>query len=77
VPVDFRPKNPDDIRFDGLAGISDEAFAAMQEGLRTKLEAVMTAILGGEDEAAVRKVWAEVCAADVAEAERRHAALRS
>jgi hypothetical protein len=75
VPVDFRPKNPDDIRFDGLAGISDEAFAAMQEGLRTKLEAVMTAILGGEDEAAVRKVWAEVCAADVAEAQRRHDAL--
>jgi hypothetical protein len=72
VPVDFRPRNPDDIRFDGLAGISDEAFAAMQEGLRTKLEAVMTAILGGEEEAAVRKVWAEVCAADVAEAQRRH-----
>ena len=72
VPVDFRPKDPDDIRFDGLAGISDEAFAAMQEGLRTKLAAVMTAILGGEDEAAVRKVWADVCAADVAEAQRRH-----
>ena len=76
VPVDFRPKDPDDIRFDGLAGISDEAFAAMQEGLRTKLAAVMTAILGGEDEAAVRKVWADVCAADVAEAQRRHDELR-
>ena len=72
VPVDFRPKNPDDIRFDGLAGISDEEFSAMQDGLRTKLDAVMTAILGGEDEAAVRKVWADVCAADVAEAQRRH-----
>ncbi len=76
VPVDFRPKDPDDIRFDGLAGISDEAFAAMQEGLRTKLAAVMTAILGSEDEAAVRKVWADVCAADVAEAQRRHDELR-
>ena len=76
VPVDFRPKNPDDIRFDGLAGISDEAFAAMQEGLRSKLEVVMAAILGGEDEAAVRKVWADVCAADVAEAQRRHDALQ-
>jgi hypothetical protein len=76
VPVDFRPKDPDDIRFDGLAGTSHEEFAAMQEGLRTKLAAVLGAILGGEDEAAVRKVWADVCAADVAEAQRRHSALR-
>jgi hypothetical protein len=76
VPVDFRPKDPDDIRFDGLAGTSDEEFAAMQEGLRTKLAAVLGAILGGEDEAAVREVWADVCAADVAEAQRRHSSLR-
>ena len=48
----------------------------MQEGLRTKLEAVLAAILGGADEAAVRKVWADVCAADVAEAQRRHSAFR-
>jgi hypothetical protein len=76
VPVELRPKNPDDIRFDGLAGIGDAELRAMQEGLRTKLATVLGAILGGESEAAVRKVWADVCAADVAEAQRRHESLR-
>ena len=74
VPVDFRPKDAHDIRFQGLAGISDEDFGAMQDGLRTKLEAVLASILSGADESAVRRVWADVCAADVAEAQRRHSA---
>jgi hypothetical protein len=47
----------------------------MLVGLRTTLVAVMRAFLGGEDVAAVRKVWAVVSAADVAEAQRRHDAL--
>ena len=77
VPVELRPKNPQDVRFDGLSGVDDAQFRAMQEGLRAKLETVLAAILGGEDEAAVRKVWADVCAADVAEAQRQHRAQRS
>ena len=66
VSVDFRPKDPADIRFDGLSGIDDEAFAKMQDGIRSKVAAVITEIMCGSDEATVRKVWTEVCADDVA-----------
>ena len=33
VPVEFRPGNLSDIRFDGLAGITDDEFSAMREGM--------------------------------------------
>jgi hypothetical protein len=75
VEVDFVPKNLADIRFDGLIGIDDASFVAMQEGIRSKLETVLGAILRGDDEESVRKLWHEVCADDVAAAERRHQAL--
>jgi len=75
VEVDFVPKNLADIRFDGLIGIDDASFAAMQEGIRSKLETVLGAILRGDDEESVRRIWREVCADDVAAAERRHQAL--
>ena len=32
-PVEFRPKNRSDIRFDGLIDIGDDAFAAIRTGL--------------------------------------------
>ena len=69
--VEFRPKNRADIRFDGLDGIDDTAFAAMRDGLLGKLEQVFTAILSGRPEADVYALWREITAPDVAEAERR------
>lgn len=75
VEVQFIPKNEADIRFDGLIGIDDQSFAAMQEGVRGKLETVLGAILRGDDEESVWKIWREVCADDVAAAQRRHDSL--
>jgi len=68
--VKFRPKNRSDIRFDGLDGIDDDAFAAMRDGLLSKLEPVFAAILSGRPEADVYALWREITAADVAAAER-------
>jgi glycosyl transferase family 8 len=68
--VDFRPKNLSDIRFDGLAGLDDEAFAAMRENIDGKLEQVFRAILTGTPEDEVYALWRELTAADVATAER-------
>ena len=77
VKVDFRPKNPSDVRFDGLLGIDDKAFGAIRDGLTDKLEQVFTAILTGRPEEDVYALWREITAADVAAAEeRRMAAVR-
>jgi hypothetical protein len=76
VEVDFLPKNRADIRFDGLIDLDDAQFAAIQEGIRGKLETVLTGILRGDDEESVRKVWREVVADDLAAAQARHQALQ-
>ena len=70
VDVDFRPTNLSDIRFDGLVGLDDDAFAAMGAGISGKLEQVVRAIVSGRPEAEVYSLWRELTAADVAEAER-------
>lgn len=71
VDVDFRPKSLADIRFNGLMQLTDEGFAAMQQGIRTKLAAALTAILEGKSTEEVYAAWREACAEDVAAAERR------
>jgi hypothetical protein len=72
MDVDFRPANRSDVRFDGLIDITDAEFAAMRDGLLTKLEQVFGAILAGRPEDEVYALWRELTAADVAAAERRH-----
>lgn len=71
VPVQFRPTNLADIRFNGILDLSDAEYARMQRGLLAKLEAVLTAILTGTPEDKVYLLWRELCAADVAQAEAR------
>lgn len=71
VEVDFRPKSLADIRFNGLMQLTDDDFTAMQQGIRTKLAAVWTAILDGKPADEVYATWREVCAEDVAKAEER------
>jgi hypothetical protein len=68
--VEFRPSNRSDIRFDGLIGLDDGAFAAMREDIDGKLEQVFRAILTGRPEDEVYALWRELTAADVAAAER-------
>lgn len=70
--VDFVPSNPGDIRFAGLAPLSDDEVFEMGRGIGDLLEPVMTAILAGEDEDAVRALWSEVTADRVAAARTRH-----
>lgn len=74
VTVDFQPKNRSDIRFAGLIDMTDAEFDAIRDGINTKLERVMTAILSGEKPASVYELWRIVTADDVAAAQRRHTA---
>lgn len=70
--VDFSPANPSDIRFAGLAPLSDDEVLEMGRGIGDLLEPVVGAILAGEDEARVRAIWSEVTADRVAAARARH-----
>lgn len=70
--VEFRPKNPADVRFDGLAGIDDAAYEDIRQGMLARLEPVLGAIGAGRPEDEVYALWREVNAADVAKAEQRH-----
>lgn len=67
--VDFQPKNPADIRFEGLAPIDDAAFAKIRNGVETKLETVLRAIFAGGTKDEVLALWRDICAEDVAAAE--------
>ena len=71
MPVEFRPRNRSDIRFDGLIDIDDDAFGAIRDGLLHKLERVHEAILGGRPEDEVYALWRELNAADVDAARER------
>ena len=78
-PVDFCPSNLADTRFNGLAhvdgtrpaALDDDEVHAMGQGIADLLEPVLTAILAGDDEAAVRAAWSEVTAERVAQAQAR------
>jgi len=75
VPVDFRPGNLSDIRFDGLQGITDAAFEDIRTGIIDILEGVFTLILAGASQDEVYARWRELTADRVAAAEQRlHAA---
>ncbi|MFC7402696.1 glycosyltransferase [Citricoccus sp. GCM10030269] len=69
--VDFVPGRMGDVRFDGLLGMTPEApgLEAIQQGLRTKLEAIYRLIAAGESTEAVYSRWRELTAEDVAAAE--------
>lgn len=71
--VRLQPENPAERRFDGLLGMDDAAFAAMQQKLTDRLAAVVGGIVSGAAPEEVYKQWRELCAADVAEAEARRA----
>lgn len=72
--VDFRPGNLSDIRFAGLGGIDDEAFAAIRDGMNDRLAQVYGWILAGEPAETVYARWRELCAPDVAAARARREA---
>ena len=70
LPVDFKPKNLSDVRFEGLINLDESAFNKIRNGLEDKLEVTLKAILEGKNEKEVRKLWAEICQAEVEFAEK-------
>ena len=66
--MEFRPKNPSDPRFDGLAFISDSEYDAIRNGILDKINIVVTAIAAGKSEDEVYAAWREACAAEVEKA---------
>lgn len=65
VEVHFQAKNPADVRFEGLIGISQDELVAMRERLRQGLAEVYTLILGGASEDEVRGLWRQFWGPDV------------
>lgn len=70
--VDFVPTNPTDIRFHGLAPLTDDEVVAMGDGIGDVLAPAVSAILAGEPEAEVRRRWAKATEPLVARARARH-----
>lgn len=68
VNVDFQPDSLADIRFNGLLGLTADDLTRMRTEIRSKLQAVLTAILEGKPAEEVYAIWREVCAQDVAAA---------
>lgn len=75
TPVEFTPKNPADVRFNGLTGLTDSDYDAMRSGILTKLAHVLNAILEGKDEQEVYAIWRSLCAPDVERAMARRASV--
>lgn len=65
LPVDFKPKNLADVRFEGLINLDETAFNKIRNGIEDKLEVTLKAILEGKGEKEVRILWAEICQAEV------------
>jgi len=70
LPVDFKPKNLADVRFEGLINLDETAFNKIRNGIEDKLEVTLKAILEGKNESEVRKLWAEICQAEVDSADK-------
>ncbi len=68
--VRFEPANRSDVSYGGLLELDDAAFDAMREGLLAKSSAVLGWLADGAGEDEVYSRWRQLCARDVAEAER-------
>lgn len=59
TPVTFTPLDPSDIRFDGLANLTDDEFAAMAQGVSELASAALGWIVAGLSESEVYANWRE------------------
>ena len=73
LKVDFRPKNPSDIRFEGLLRLTPEQFQQMRTGIEDRLETILRAILQGGSRSEVMALWRELAVRDVEAADRYRA----
>lgn len=72
VPVEFvtKPGKENDIRFEGLIGIDQDAFEATRDALQTKLAGLLDALIAGGTDAEIYRTWSELCREDLEKAER-------
>ncbi len=73
IDVELRPADPGASETADLGALSDADLATVRRGIGDKLAALYGAILAGRSRDEVYAAWREVCAADVAEAEKRRA----
>lgn len=71
VPVEFvtKPGKENDIRFEGLIGIAQSTFEAARDALQDKLAGLLDAIIAGNPDEEVYRIWRELCRADLERAE--------
>ncbi|MBU6347429.1 MAG: glycosyltransferase family 8 protein [Actinomycetales bacterium] len=69
LPVEFKPRNLSDVRFEGLLELDEVAYNKIRNGIEDKLEKMLAAIFSGKSKAEVMQLWQEICADDVAFAE--------
>jgi lipopolysaccharide biosynthesis glycosyltransferase len=69
--VEFRPNNPSDIRFDGLANLGREEIEEIRAPLLAKTAVVLNLIAEGVGPEEVYRAWAEMCREDVEKANAR------
>lgn len=74
--VVFLPNNRSDNRFGGLIDTSEEAFERIRQGILDKVSIMLQAIGAGHSEEAIYTKWREICAPDMAEADRRLGAAK-
>jgi lipopolysaccharide biosynthesis glycosyltransferase len=70
LDVDFRPKNPSDVRFEGLLRLDADELHAMRTAIEDRLERVFSAIFSGGSRDEVMALWRELAEPDVAYADR-------
>lgn len=63
--VDFVPRNKSDVRFDGLMDVEGEKLESIRNGILSKLEVVVRAILDGNSEEEVYEKWRAICAPEL------------
>jgi hypothetical protein len=73
--VDFQPENRSNIRFAGLADITDDEFDNIRSSINDRLASVFDAILDKADPEQVYALWRELSAPDVARAIARREAV--
>ncbi|WPB84740.1 polysaccharide pyruvyl transferase family protein [Sediminicoccus rosea] len=57
VPVDFKPRNPKDIRFAGLAGLNIENLGTIRDPILSLMNTMLGEILAGKSEEEVYAAW--------------------
>lgn len=65
VEVDFKPRNPSDVRFEGLMGLDKETIDTIRAPMLEKIRSVFNWIADGKPRDEIYSQWRSMCDADV------------